>query len=40
VALCPTNFFFLWLPATSDDIFHNAMHQSIAQIKALAIAEG
>ncbi|KAJ7487921.1 FAD dependent oxidoreductase [Mycena latifolia] len=39
VALCPTNFF-LWLPQTSDDIFHNAMHQSIAQIKALAIAEG
>ncbi|KAJ7083230.1 FAD-binding domain-containing protein [Mycena epipterygia] len=40
VALCPTNFFFLWLPPTSDDIFHDAMHQSTAQIKALAIAEG
>ncbi|KAF7362248.1 Bifunctional solanapyrone synthase [Mycena venus] len=40
VALCPTNFFFLWLPSTSDDIFHDAMHQSISQIKALATAQG
>ncbi|KAJ7686166.1 FAD-binding domain-containing protein [Mycena rosella] len=40
VALCPTNFFFLWVPETSDAIFHDAMHQSTAQIKALAIAEG
>ncbi|KAJ7290205.1 FAD-binding domain-containing protein, partial [Mycena rebaudengoi] len=40
VALCPTNFFFLWLPPTSDAIFHDAMHQSIRQIKSLATAEG
>lgn len=38
--MCPTNFFFLWLLPESDAIFHAAMDQSIAHIKAVAIAEG
>ncbi|KAJ7599303.1 FAD-binding domain-containing protein [Mycena floridula] len=42
LALCPTNFFFVWTPGlvTADSIMQDAVRQSVSFIKALAISEG